>query len=368
MTKMDEIRLAAKSFNREFSRKELYQYLVKHYNWSTNDNKKFNDYLWKLLVKNKINNAFLIETKKHHYIDENVVLNEIIDDPALVFELYQKINEINGIRDLCNELTSNDSNPEYVRIVLKRRKKMTSWWYNKVYEFITNNNHPCINDDVQLLKATVSRVLNANDIYTYNESIKLLLIKILGIIAGLNVNTIVYDEANKYISELINNNVKLIIVLLGEYIDNGKSCLEYSRESLSTIILYLDNINDSSNQNNIKYEDLLYTTLAHEYFHFHHFFNIKNVKHPNHKVYLKKLDEYIPGTVIIEGLASYFEHEYSIRKSYVLLSRDIEKSWNENDMNYYPYATAKYILNHSHFNDVFNSSLYNISSSYKILK
>ncbi len=296
----------------------------------------------------------------------NTNTNVIVDN-ELEFTLRNKINEINGIRDLCWKLTGYDSNPEYVDIVFEKRKKITTSWYDNVYDFIEKNQHECISSDVKSLKLNVISALNADDIYSYDETIKPVLIKILGIIAGLNVDTPIYIKANKYIEELIKNNVKLIIVLLGEYIDNKKTCEEYDRNSLSTIILYLHNIKDFSIQDNVNYDNLLYTVFAHEYFHFHHYFNIKEENKPNHKKYLSKLNTYIPAKVIKEGLASYFEYEYAMIKGYFAIAKRTENSWYNNDMNYYPYAAAKHIIDKSHFKEIFIVSLHDIKQAYKIL-
>lgn len=300
--------------------------------------------------------------------------SETFDVNELRLSLYEKINAVDGIRKLAKEMTGRDSNPEYVEIVFERRKSITTDWFDRLCNFVNYANYRAKDYFAALINMICYRIdeelkgIGRGDIDS-RDCIGLLLHSVIGYFTVTSPDDDIRKKAEKLLKEL--KKAVITTKLYGEYVDR---LLEekYNPNKRSKIILYLDNIASVSTERDY-FIDLLFSTFAHEYFHFHHYYSIwekYDVRHGGclDSKYEAELNAYYPGKVVKESLASYFEREYMIRNGYNAEYIDgLKKVWDIYNWRCWPYSGAKYINDVGHFSEIFEDSLMSFKRAAKAL-
>ena len=253
-----------------------------------------------------------------------------------------------------------------VVISLSDRKKTETQYLKLVLKFIKKNIPAFINYKYDILVNAIKETKNIYDNKPHEENIRNLIRELLEIIIGHNYNkNLGIVEETYYYLEVLDEN-DLIMVLLGEYIDNHKKVKNVQNEYYENnnicpkIVLYLDNIYDSSVENKYIFEHLLFTVLAHEYLHFHH---ISIIYEANFSRVINKLGSYNPGKIIKESLASYFEYCYANLKGYKMIAINTRNEWHNYDEKFNPYSGAKTIRDENHFSIIFEVSISSLENA-----
>ena len=163
--------------------------------------------------------------------------------------------------------------------------------------------------------------------------------------AILGLRAILRETSNKDIEVLVK-----LKRLLGELLNQSFSCStlgEYDSGS-NTITLYVSEIKNLSDKNDIPYADNLLRVFAHELFHAYHYADTRN-----HNPW-----DYDNNKIVIESLARYFEYYYceNVLKN-AKLKQSLIKDSLTHDMNVYPYSGAKYFMPYEKFYDLKNFAL-----------
>ena len=274
------------------------------------------------------------------------------EEQDLIKILYRKIFENNGIRDLALLMTGLDGSTDF-KIELECRKKSTTSFYKELKKFIKDNIPKYVESKYIELEKLVNQILMADDNKNHHNELKPYIQEILEIIIGHNYNKDpkVCSEACSYIERLEKS--ILINVLNGMYTDNSHKIDDYERH-YPIITLFLENIWDYCQENNLEFYAMIYTVLAHEYLHLYHYLFLHRF---NSFKIDKGINKYKPGEIIKESLASYFEHTYASCKNYDDIANLLSDGWSRYSEDYWPYAGAKMIRNHSHFTEIFRESL-----------
>ena len=302
--------------------------------------------------------------------------SETFDVNELRLSLYEKINAVDGIRKLAEEMTGKDSNPQYVEIVFERRKNVTTDWFDGLCDFVNYANYRagnCFAGLIIMIRYRIDEELKGigrGDIDS-RDCIGLLLHSVIGYFTVTSPDDDIRKKAEKLLKEL--KKAVITTELYGEYVDRLlKGSDDPNEFKRSKIILYLDNIARVSTERD-HFIDLLYSTFAHEYFHFHHYYSIWETYDVRHggcldSKYEAELNAYYPGKVVKESLASYFEREYMIHNGYNAEYIDgLKKVWDIYNWRCWPYSGARYINDVGHFSEIFEVSLMSFKRAAKAL-
>lgn len=130
-----------------------------------------------------------------------------------------------------------------------------------------------------------------------------------------------------------------------------------------TVTIYMRNVLDSHPYD---CDELVISIFAHEIFHAYHFYlmQLRN----RYEVMRIMRHRSIEDDIVVEGLASYFEHYFDERHKLTNRAIEIENSWRRYSPYVYPYSGARWIIDDQHFKYIVEISSYLLDKGFRILK
>ena len=152
-------------------------------------------------------------------------------------------------------------------------------------------------------------------------------------------------------------------ILINKYGRVGFDILGDYNHGEKTITLYMQNILKDDPYN---CDEKVISTFAHEVFHAYHFYLIRLLSRGRmFRLMFRRSHE---DNIVIESLASYFEHHFDERRHLFNAARNIKRRWDKFSPRIYPYSGAKWITDEGHFRDVILTSARNLDDAFKLLK
>ena len=130
-----------------------------------------------------------------------------------------------------------------------------------------------------------------------------------------------------------------------------------------TITIYMQNI---IKHNSYQCDEHVISTFAHEVFHAYHFHLIKLLNGSMmFRLFFRRRRE---DNIVIESLASYFEHHFDLRHHLNNRAHEIENSWHLYSPRIYPYSGARWITDEQHFKRIVDATAMDLDLAFRILK
>jgi len=272
--------------------------------------------------------------------------------------------------------------PAY-KIAFRLRKKKKSDWLEETLDFIEKNLADDYKNELKKLHHLIAGALAADDNHADESDIRAQLHRVLYIVrwgfkpeeefeyvltAGLGLEEPrdrgITRKAGCLLDELKTEKDPLIEVLSGEYIEGDPKS-----DVSGTIVLYLSNILDFAKDHGFDEMACVQSAFAHQYFIFHYcaFFRAK-MKARRLKKLPKGFDDFFPGKIVRESLASYFECYVDEDEGCDFfwgghpspntpLAEYIKRSWSKESVTSHPEVGAKNIRDEKHFEEILNKAL-----------